>query len=92
MVSSVDIKNQFSFEPFTANDTSQQIKHLDFNKATQESDIPTKLVIRFYNLMVDYQQEHFNNCPKKGTFPNNFKKAVVHPTQKKDCKTEKLND
>ena len=86
MVSSVDIKNQFSFEPFTANDTSQQIKHLDFNKATQESDIPTKLVIRFYNLMVDYQQEHFNNCPKKGTFPNNFKKAVVHQPKKRTAK------
>ena len=42
--------------------------------------------------MVDYHQEHFNKCPKKGTFPNNFKKAAVHPTQKKDCKTEKLND
>ena len=36
--------------------------------------------------MVDYQQEHFNNCPKKGTFPNNFKKAVVHQPKKRTAK------
>ena len=91
MVSTVDKNNKFSFEPITADDISQQIKRLDINKATQESDIPTKLVKRFDNLIVDYLQENFNNCLKKGTFPKDFKKAVVHPTHKKDCKTEKSN-
>ena len=59
------------------------------NKATQESDIPTKPVKRFDNLIVDYLQENFNNYYKKGTFPKDFKKAVVHPTLKKYCKMEK---
>ena len=63
MVSTVD-KNKFSFEPATA-DISQQTKKLDINKATQESDIPTKLVKHFDNLIVDYLQENFNNCLKK---------------------------
>ena len=84
MVSTVDKNNKFSFEPITADDISQQIKRLDINKATQESDIPTKLVKRFDNLIVDYLQENFNNCLKKGTFPKDFKKAVVHSTHKKD--------
>ena len=91
MVSTVDKNNKFSFEPITADDISQQIKRLDINKATQESDIPTKLVKRFDNLIVDYLQENFNNCLKKGTFPKDFQKAAVHPTHKKDCKTEKSN-
>ena len=91
MVSTVDKNNKFSFEPITADDISQQIKRLDINKATQESDIPTKLVKRFDNLIVDYLQENFNNCLKKGTFPKDFKKAIFHPTHKKDCKTEKSN-
>ena len=43
MVSTV-VKNKFSFEPIAADDISQQIKRLLINKATQESDIPTKLV------------------------------------------------
>ena len=91
MVWTVDKSNTFSFNPITADDISQQIKRLDINKATQESDIPTKLVKRFDNLIVDYLQENFNNCLKKGTFPKDFKKAVVHPTHKKDYKTVKSN-
>ena len=58
MVSTVDKNNKFSFEPVTAADMKQQIKRLDINKATQESDIPTKLVKRFDNLIVDYLQEN----------------------------------
>ena len=62
MVSTVDKNNTFSFEPITVDDKPQQIKRLDINKATQESDIPTKLIKRFDNLIVSYLQENFNNC------------------------------
>ena len=72
MVSTVDKNNKFSFKPITG----------DINKATQERDIPTKLVKRFDNLIVDYLQENLNNCLKKGPFPKDFKKAVFHPTHK----------
>ena len=57
MVSTVDKNNKFSFEPITADDMKQQIKRLDINKATQESDIPTKLVKRLDNLIIDYPKE-----------------------------------
>ena len=67
----------FYFEHITAGDISQQIKRLDITKATQESDIPTKLVKRFDNITDDYLQENFNKCLKKGTFPKDFKKAVL---------------
>ena len=101
MISNVDKNNKFSFEPITADDISQKTKHVDINKATQEDYIPTKLDInkatqenyrptklvkRFDNLIVDYLEQNFNNCLIKGTFPKDFKKAVVHPTHRKDCK------
>ena len=57
-VSTVDENNKFSFERITANDISQQIKRLQINEAAIESDIPTKLVKRFDNLIVDYLQEN----------------------------------
>ena len=57
MVSTVDKNNKFSFEPVTAADMKQQIKRLDVNKATQESDIPTKLVKRLDNLIIYYPKE-----------------------------------
>ena len=62
MVSTVDKNNKFSFEPITADDIPQQIKCLDISKATQESDIPTKLVKRFDNHTVENLRENFNNC------------------------------
>ena len=43
MISTVD-KNEFSFEPIIADDISQQMKRLNINKATQDSDIAKKLV------------------------------------------------
>ena len=63
----------------------KKTKHVDINKATQENYRPTKLVKRFDNLIVDYLEQNFNNCLIKGTFPKDFKKAVVHPTHRKDC-------
>ena len=63
MVSTVDKSNTFSFEPINTDDISQQIKRVDINKATQESDLPTELVKRFDNLIVEYLQ--FYNCLKK---------------------------
>ena len=87
----LSIKNKFSFEPITGDDISQQIKRLDINKASQERDTPTKLVKRFDNLIVDYLQDNFNNCLTKGPFLKDFKKAMFHPTHKKDCKAEKSN-
>ena len=52
MVSTVDKNNKFSFEPITADNISQQIKRLNIGKATKGSDILTKLVKRFDNLIV----------------------------------------
>ena len=54
--------NKVSLEPITTDDISQQIKCLDIHKTTQESDMPTKPVKRFDNLIVHYLQQNFNNC------------------------------
>ena len=90
-VSTFDKNNKFSLQSIIEDDISQQIKGSDINNTTQESDIRTKLVKHFDNFIVDFLQETFNNFLKKGTFPEDFKKVVVHPTYKKDCKTKKSN-
>ena len=35
--------------------------------------------------------KNINTCLTEGTFCNDFKKAVVHPIYRKECKTEKSN-
>ena len=54
MVPTVDKNNVLPFKSIASDNIPQQIKRLDINKATQESDIPAKLVKRFDNLIVDY--------------------------------------
>ena len=53
MVSSVKNKASFSFTCVTVDDTSKEIKRLDIKKATQESDIPTKVIKYFPNFFID---------------------------------------
>ena len=91
MVSSVENEDSFSFTCVTADDISKEIKRLDIKKATQESDIPTKVIKQFRNLFIDFLHKNINSCLTEGTFPNDFKKAVVHPVHKKECKTLKSN-
>ena len=91
MVSSVENEASFSFTCVTLDDISKEIKRLDIKKATQESDIPTKVIKQFPNLFIDFLHKNINSCLTEGTFPNDFKKAVVHPIHKKECKTEKSN-
>ena len=54
MVSSAENEASFSFTCVTADDISKEIKRLDIKKATQESDIPTKVIKQFQNLFIDF--------------------------------------
>ena len=47
------------------NTTNQPIKRIDINKAARESDMPTKIVKPFDNLIVVYLPETLNNHLKK---------------------------
>ena len=91
MVSSVDNEASFSFICVTAVDISKEIKRLDIKKAARESDIPTKVIKQFPNLCIDFLHKNINSCLPDGTFPNDFKKAVIYPIHKKECKTGKSN-
>ena len=86
VVSTVDKNNKFSFEPITADDIPQQIKHLDINKSTQESDITAKLVKRLDNLIFDYLQENFNIYLKRGTFFKSLKRLWLIQPRKRNAK------
>ena len=82
MVLSVENEASFSFTCVTVGDISKEIKRLGLKKATQESDIPTKIIKHFSKLFVDFLNKNINSCLTEGTFPNDFKKAVVHPIHK----------
>ena len=74
MVSSVENEASFSFTCVTVDDYSKEIKRLDKKKATQESDIPTKVIKQFLNPFIDFLHKNINSCLTEGTFPNDLKK------------------
>ena len=84
IVSSVENEASFSFTCVIADDISKEIKRLDKKKATQESAIPTKVTKQFPNLFIDFLHKNINSCLTEGTFPNDFKKAVIHAIHKKE--------
>ena len=59
-------------------------------KPAQNSDITTKIIKQFPNLFVGFLHKNINFCFTVGTFPNDFKKAMVHLSHKKQ-KSEKSN-
>ena len=85
MVSTVVKEAAFSFTSVTSGDILTEIKRLGIKKATQEIDIPTKIKTQFPVLI-----KNINCCRTEGTFPNDFKKAVEHQTQKKIVKLNYL--
>ena len=66
-------KASFSFICVTVDDISKEIKRLDIKKAAQESDIPTKKIIKqFTNLFVESLHKNINSCLTENTFSNYF--------------------
>ena len=83
--------SSFVFETVTKEKIEKLITNLNFRKAVQSNDIPTKLVKEFGYLFSKYIAASINRCITQGTFVNAFKKAEVRPIYKKDGRTEKSN-
>ena len=74
----------FSFGPVTYDDVLKKVKTLDTAKASQQSDIPTKILKQnFY--------ENINQCISKSIFPSDLKLADVTPVYKEKSKNSKDN-
>ena len=60
----------FSFSQVERDEIMKEINRLNVNKATQSTDIPTKLVIVNSNIFGDFIFENYNNCISSFTFPS----------------------
>ena len=69
----------------------KRIKTLNVKKASQKSDIPTKIVKLNADIFGNFISKIFNYCPKKGEVPCVLKYADVIPVHKKEIKSDKVN-
>ena len=76
----------FSFSQIERDGIMKEIKNLKTNKATQSTDIPTKIIKENYDIFGDFIFENYNNCVSNSIFPNSLRNAIIKPVHKKRCK------
>ena len=59
-------------------------------KASQQSDIPTKILKQNSDYFAEYFYENINQCISKSVLPSDLKLADVTPVYKKSRKTPKI--
>ena len=84
-------KTQFSFTVVEYDDILKKVKKLNTSKATQQSDIPTKILRENDEFFARFFHENFNLCIDVDIFPSELKIADVTPAYKKKSKYSKDN-
>ena len=70
---------------------SKMINNLDTSKATQQGDIPTKIIKDNKDLFSSFISPSFNNAANMGVFPNELKQGDIKLIYKKESRNEKEN-
>ena len=67
----------FSFSQVERDEITKEINNLKTNKATQSTDIPTKLIKENSDIFGDLIFENFNNSVFYSIFPSPMKNAII---------------
>ena len=82
---------EFNFKQVERVEILNEIKSLRTSKASQDSDIPTKIIKENADFFADFLHTSYNECIKSGIFPSCLKWADVTPIFKKGIKSQKDN-
>ena len=89
--SKIEPESIFSFTTVQYDDVLRKIKNLNVSKASQQSDIPTKILIKNSEYFSLYFHKNINFCLEQSVFPHVLKLADVAPICKKKSKASKDN-
>ena len=81
----------FSFSNVSVPDVRKEIKKLDPRKATQNNDIPIRILKQNFDIFRNYICDFFNECVDKGVSPSTLKNANITPVFKKGLRGSKDN-
>ena len=84
-------KSHFSFKNVQKEEILKELNNLNINKATQNTDIPTKIIKENSDIFGDFIFSNFNCCINTSSYPSLLKRADITPVHKKDSKSEKNN-
>ena len=81
----------FTFNRVTKEDVIKEINNLDASKASQEDDIPTKIIKENSDIFSNFICQSFSNMIDVYIFPTSLKLANITPVYKKGSKNSKEN-
>ena len=86
-----NIKNgiKLAFEEIDLISIGKEIRNLKMNKASESSDIPTKIIKQNVDIFAKFLWEIINSAIKSSTFPSCLKSADMTPLHKKGKKRQK---
>ena len=84
-------KSNFNFLIVEKVDILKEVKMLQSNKATQNTDIPTKLSKDKSDIFAEFIFISLNKCIEQSVLPSKLKLANIAPDHKKNSKSSKEN-
>ena len=81
----------FTFNHIMEEEVLKEIKNLDAWKASQEDDLPTKIIKENSDIFSSFIYQSFNNMIDVCIFPTSLKLANITPVYKKGSKNSKEN-
>ena len=84
-------KSHFSIKNVQKEEILKELNNLNINKATQNTDIPTKIIKENSDIFGDFIFSNLNCCINTSSYPSLLKRADITPVHKKDSKSEKIN-
>ena len=82
-------KSHFSFKNVQKEEIFKELNNLNINKATQNTDIPTKIIKENSDIFGDFIFSNLNCCINTSSQPSLSKRADITPVHKKDSNSEK---
>ena len=86
-----NICSSFSFKPVSLDEIIKETLNLDTSKATQKSEIPTKIIKQNQDIFSKFIFENVNNMIDTDVYPEQLKWADVKPAHKKGSRNDKEN-
>ena len=84
-------RSNFSFQVIYEKDIRAIIQNMNPNKASQENDIPVKIMKENIDLFSHFFSEKINNSFQTASFPDCLKNAIITAVFKKGDKSDKNN-
>ena len=91
-IKKMHLLNKFSFKNASISNIKKELQKLGTSKATQKSDLPTKIIKENFDTLAPFLFGSVNSFIDLSNFPKNLKFEDITPAYKKSSRNNKANN